>query len=328
MLGEMIDDGFSIRAPMFPLNTDGIDPHGKNILIERVNITNYDDAVAVKPVYNNATRVDCSENIMVRDVIVHFSVGLSIGSVPPANEYACIRNVTIKDSVLYYPIKAIYIKTNSGWTDSMLPGSGGEITNIHYDNIEIHNPLWWGIYIGPQQQKEPDGSGDGCMTYPIGGCATQPLIKMANVTLSNIRQYGSILPPGIVRCNETAVCTGFVFDNVKSHGFWSMLGINYITENIIGTVKDSRPAPQFGTGNVLTENGLLNDFSSRFSHKLRELIAEFFSKIHIHKRHHRHDQEEPEEEHHHGRHHEDRGHRRHADPYWEADHPHHGRHHW
>jgi polygalacturonase len=114
MLGEMIDDGLSIRAPMFPLNTDGIDPHGKNILIERINITNYDDAVAVKPVYNNATRVDCSENIMIRDVIVHFSVGLSIGSVPPANEYACIRNVTIKDSVLYYPIKAIYVKTNSG----------------------------------------------------------------------------------------------------------------------------------------------------------------------------------------------------------------------
>ena len=33
---------------MFPLNTDGIDPHGTNILIERVNITCFDDAVAVK----------------------------------------------------------------------------------------------------------------------------------------------------------------------------------------------------------------------------------------------------------------------------------------
>ena len=35
--------------PMFPLNTDGIDPHGSNILIERVNITNFDDAIAIKP---------------------------------------------------------------------------------------------------------------------------------------------------------------------------------------------------------------------------------------------------------------------------------------
>lgn len=35
--------------PMFPFNTDGLDPHGKNILIERVNITCFDDAVAIKP---------------------------------------------------------------------------------------------------------------------------------------------------------------------------------------------------------------------------------------------------------------------------------------
>lgn len=37
-----------MTLPMFPLNTDGIDPHGTNILIERVNITCFDDAVAVK----------------------------------------------------------------------------------------------------------------------------------------------------------------------------------------------------------------------------------------------------------------------------------------
>jgi polygalacturonase len=35
--------------PLFPLNTDGFDPAGKNVLIENVNITNFDDAVAVKP---------------------------------------------------------------------------------------------------------------------------------------------------------------------------------------------------------------------------------------------------------------------------------------
>ena len=52
-------------------------------------------------------------------------------------------------------MKGIYVKTNSpdkGFNKTE-PGSGGEITNIHYENIDIHNPLWWGIYIGPQQQK-------------------------------------------------------------------------------------------------------------------------------------------------------------------------------
>jgi polygalacturonase len=36
-------------VPIFPLNTDGIDPSGKNILIQNVRIENFDDAVAVKP---------------------------------------------------------------------------------------------------------------------------------------------------------------------------------------------------------------------------------------------------------------------------------------
>jgi hypothetical protein len=35
--------------PTNPLNTDGIDPAGSNITITRVNITNFDDAIAVKP---------------------------------------------------------------------------------------------------------------------------------------------------------------------------------------------------------------------------------------------------------------------------------------
>ena len=36
--------------PTFPLNTDGFNPQGKNAVIERLNITTYDDAVAVKPI--------------------------------------------------------------------------------------------------------------------------------------------------------------------------------------------------------------------------------------------------------------------------------------
>jgi polygalacturonase len=37
------------RIPTFPLNTDGIDPSGTNVTIRNVKITNFDDAVAVKP---------------------------------------------------------------------------------------------------------------------------------------------------------------------------------------------------------------------------------------------------------------------------------------
>jgi polygalacturonase len=40
---------FRLGLPTFPLNTDGIDPAGSNILIRNVKITSYDDSIAVKP---------------------------------------------------------------------------------------------------------------------------------------------------------------------------------------------------------------------------------------------------------------------------------------
>ena len=117
------------------------------------------------------------------------------------------------DVRMYHPLKAIYVKTNPGSTTSMLPGSGGKISNVLYDSIEVHRPIWWSIYIGPQQQKQPDPEYDspGCMLYPLKPCLTQPLIDIENVTIRNVRQYGTILPPGVLRCNETNPCQNFIF---------------------------------------------------------------------------------------------------------------------
>lgn len=171
-----IDRDWTVTVPTYPLNTDGIDPAASNVLIERVKITNHDDAVAVKPSHSTDDISPCSEHIIVRDVEVHFGVGMTIGSVPPRDSYACIRDVHFSNVTFHHPYKSIYIKTNPGTTTSMLPGSGGEISNITYTDIVIHNPIWWNIYIGPQQQKQPGGGGPGCMLYPLAGgdatCAT------------------------------------------------------------------------------------------------------------------------------------------------------------
>ena len=51
---------------------------------------------------------------------------------------------------MYHPFKAIYVKNNPDPTGELV-GVHGEISNILYDNFEIHRPIWWGIYIGPQQ---------------------------------------------------------------------------------------------------------------------------------------------------------------------------------
>ena len=142
-------DYTTFTVPTFPLNTDGIDPAATNVLIERVNITCFDDAVAVKPSHVDDYYSTCSSNITVRDCIVNYGVGMTIGTVVPHDSYGCIRDVHFSNITFHHPCKAIYIKTNPGETTSMLPGSGGEITNITYTNIDIHFPLWWNIYIGP-----------------------------------------------------------------------------------------------------------------------------------------------------------------------------------
>lgn len=147
---DLLPGQFSMRLPTFPLNTDGIDLYGRNVLIERVKITNFDDGVVVKPSCMD-NKFDCSENIVVRDSEFWYTVGFSIGSVYPDDSYPCVRNVTFENSVFHHPIKSVYVKSNPGNTTSMIPGSGGLVEKIVYQNLTMHNAIWWNIYIGPQQ---------------------------------------------------------------------------------------------------------------------------------------------------------------------------------
>jgi polygalacturonase len=132
------------NAPMFPLNTDGIDPAGSNIIIRNVTITNYDDAVAVKPADGSYKVAKCSENILVENLKVYAGVGMTIGSVPPNEFHTCVKNVTFKNIDFFNAIKAVYVKTNPGEVGT------GEITDITYENINVYGSLWWAVYIGPQ----------------------------------------------------------------------------------------------------------------------------------------------------------------------------------
>ena len=130
------------------------------------------------------------------------------------------------------PLKGIYIKPN--------PGDKGDglISRITYENIVINKPIWWAIYIGPQQQHQPNGGCDpGCsFFYPIvRECPTNPHVTISDVTLRNITTFDNVLPAGIIRCNSTNPCKNFVFEdvNVKSK-VWDILGYGYITEFVEG----------------------------------------------------------------------------------------------
>ena len=81
----------------FPLNTDGIDPSGTNVVIRDVKITSFDDAVAVKPANKGNKIATCAQNILVENVYALFGVGMTIGSVPPNINHACIKDVTFRN---------------------------------------------------------------------------------------------------------------------------------------------------------------------------------------------------------------------------------------
>lgn len=121
---------------------------------------------------------------------------------------------------MYRPLKALYIKSNPGDTGI------GIIENILYENIEIYEALWWTIYIGPQQQNEPNDNSDGTgcnFLFPfIPECPTQPRITMRNITFRNIiatETLPTFEGPGILLCDPANPCTNIVFDNVTNTMF-------------------------------------------------------------------------------------------------------------
>lgn len=109
----------------------------------------------------------------------------------------------------------------------------------------MDRPIWWAIYIGPQQMKEPDGDGPGCMLYPFdkkGTCSTQPRVTMRNITLEDITIHKSFLYPYTIRCNVSNPCTDINFFNVVTdtwqHG---QPETGYVCEYATGKRKGTYP---------------------------------------------------------------------------------------
>ena len=200
---------------VFPYNTDGIDVSGKDIYIHDSIISNYDDAICIKPSdYNtpslNYTNMSCTENIVINNIYVYKGVGLSVGSVASTKQH-CIRNVLFQNIVAEEPIKFIYIKTGNMHDAT---STQGYITNITYRNMKASDALLWPIYIGPQQQKEPDGTGDG-LWPPVNPFVDIRDIFFENITIHMRTHYTKY---GVLRCDITNPCTNLQFKKVIIKG--------------------------------------------------------------------------------------------------------------
>ena len=51
--------------------------------------------------------------------------------------------------------KGVYVKSNP-LCDPSDPSKSAIIEDITYENIKMNKPEWWAIWIGPQQQHEPN----------------------------------------------------------------------------------------------------------------------------------------------------------------------------
>ena len=121
----------------------------------------------------------------------------------------------------------------------------------------MDTPIWWGVYIGPQQMKEPNGDGPGCMIYPLQPCETQPRVTVRDIYLKNVTSVGSILPAGILRCNETNPCQNFVFEDVQLRSsLWDHLGIGFISEFVEGHTSNVFPDPKIREAGFFSRNSV------------------------------------------------------------------------
>lgn len=57
---------FSLEGiiPLFPLNTDGIDPQGARMKFYNLTVQNYDDVVVPKPSSRN-DKVECTQDMLI-----------------------------------------------------------------------------------------------------------------------------------------------------------------------------------------------------------------------------------------------------------------------
>lgn len=219
---------------VWALNTDGIDVSGRNFTIHNCSVTNFDDSVVVKP-SNLHEQGYCSRDVDIRDIRVTWGVGVSIGSVTPSQFHACVDNVTARHLHFDKPLKAIYIKPNP-----KQPGNQtASITNILYEDVVIERPVWFAIWIGPQQQHQPKGGTDtGCsFFYPLRGhkCPTDPQVTLANITLRRVSARNGRMSPGILLLDEANPGQNFNFDGVVFSNFTKWPKSNYVCENTQGT---------------------------------------------------------------------------------------------
>ena len=218
-VNAVVASGSSVEDPSFKwpfpawlqpedLNTDGIDPSGSDVWVHDGSILNDDDSVTIKPsgagnVGHDGTKYDCSQNMLIENMVMT-GFGASVGSVGPGTDRPCVNNITFRNITMPHSGKGVYVKSNGDpCTDGV---SSSQISNIFYEGIHIIKPVWWAVWVGPQQQSEPyekdENSGKCSLLYPINPhCPAPACADFINITLKDIVIEDPLMSPGIIMGN-------------------------------------------------------------------------------------------------------------------------------
>jgi polygalacturonase len=221
-------------------NTDGFDVSGTNVWIHDCNIWNDDDCIAVKEQNSNSIHSSCSENMLFERINAS-GVGLTIGSVGGSAAHNCVRNITFRNCTMYNTFKGIYLKSRPGGN-----GDTAEISDVLYENIQIHNASQWSIWIGPQQAAFKDACSLLWPFIPEAPCPIPSGVTWNNIVLRNITLSNPQLSPGVIIGNSSNPMQNVLFDNVivKNPGSHPWGDKYYACSGVEGIAQgDTNPPP-------------------------------------------------------------------------------------
>lgn len=163
----------AIRAPIKSTNTDGVDPDSwDGIRIERVDIRNGDDCIAVKSGWNQAgvQYGVPTVNVSIQDVYCETqSACLAIGSEMSGSVVGLVaKNITCGAAG-----QAVNVKSALG--------RGGAVRDIVIDGVDIVGPVGYAMAVG-------DGYRDQYPPAPIDPCLVP---SMGNITIANVGVSGA-----------------------------------------------------------------------------------------------------------------------------------------
>jgi polygalacturonase len=195
---NVLIENLDIHAPADSPNTDGIDPSGRDMLLQNLTIDTGDDDIAIKSGQDDRDHPGAATaNIVIRNSTFRHGHGLSIGSETNGG----VKDIVADNITFDGTSTALRIKTARG--------RGGSVRNVIYRNIRIAN-VGQAVLITAYYPKIPAEDS----AQPIGPKTPD----IAGVRLENVRGDTGIRKLGAIIGLPERAARAIVFQDVRLSG--------------------------------------------------------------------------------------------------------------